>query len=91
MNYYAEKFEKYKLDMRRTWSTINEALNKIKKKDAFPNYFMVDGIKTHSKTDIANSFNSFFANIGKTLSEKIHCATSNTIDTYLKQNIICSF
>ena len=35
MNYYAEKFEKYKLDMRRTWSTINEALNKIKKKDAF--------------------------------------------------------
>ena len=51
--------------MRRTWSTINEALNKIKMKDAFPNYFMVDGIKTDSKTDIANSFNSFFANIGK--------------------------
>ena len=77
--------------MRRTWSTINEALNKIKKKDAFPNHFKVDGIKTDSKTDIANSFNSFFANIGKNLSEKIHCATSNTIDTYLKQNIICSF
>ena len=69
MNYYAEKFEKYKLDMRRTWSTINEALNKIKKNDAFSNYFIVDGIKTDSKTDIANSFNSFFANIGKNLSE----------------------
>ena len=38
MNYYAEKFDKYKLDMRRTWSTINEALNKMKKKDAFPEF-----------------------------------------------------
>ena len=56
--------------MRRTWFTINEALNKIKKQDAFPNYIMVDGIKTDSKTGIANSFNSFFANIGKNLSEK---------------------
>ena len=84
MNNYAEKFEKYKLDMHRTWSTITEALNKNEKKDAYPNYFMVDGFKTDSKTDIASSFNSFFANIGKNLSEKIHCATSNTIDTYLK-------
>ena len=77
--------------MRRTWSTINEALNKSKRKDSFPNYFMITGIKTNSKTDIANSFNSFFANIGKNVSEKIHCNTRNTIDTYLKQNIISSF
>ena len=51
---------------------------------------MAYGIKTNSKTDIANSFNSFFVNIGKNLSDKNTFATSNTIDTYLKQNIICS-
>ena len=56
--------------MRCIWSTLNEALNKIKKKDSFPNYFMVDGIKTNSKTDIANSFNSFFANIDKNYLKK---------------------
>ena len=75
--------------MRRAWSTINEALNKIKKEDFFlPNYFMVGGIKTNSKTVIENSFNSFSQDI---IRKKIHCATSNTIDTYLKQNIICPF
>ena len=77
--------------MRRTWSTINEALNKSQKKDYFPIYFMVDGKKTNSKTDIADSFNSFFANIDKKLSDKINCNTRNTINTYLKQNIISSF
>ena len=90
-DYYAEKFEKYKLNIRRTWSTINEALNKSEKKDYFPNYFIVDGNKTNCKTNIANSFNSFLANIGKNLSDKIHCDTRNTINTYLKQNIISSF
>ena len=90
-DYYAEKFEKYKLDIRRTWSIINEALNKSQKKDYFPNYFIVDGNKTNCKTNIANSFNSFFANIGKKLSDKINCDTRNTINTYLKQNIISSF
>ena len=52
---------------------------------------MVDGNKTNCKTNIASSFNYFFANIGKKLSDKIHCNTRNTINTYLKQNIISSF
>ena len=51
-----QKIEKYRLDMRRTWSVINETLNKSKKKESFPNYFVVGGIKTSSKTGIANSF-----------------------------------
>ena len=33
---------------------------------------------------------SNYANIGKKLSDKIHCNTRNTINSYLKQNIISS-
>ena len=66
-------------------------LNKNKDRDTFPNFFMINGNKTNSKQEIASSFNSFFANIGKHLSNQIHCSTPNTISTYMKQKIISSF
>ena len=89
--YYTKKFDEYKFNIRRTWSTINDVLNKNKNRDSFPNFFMINGNKTNSKQEIASSFNSFFANIGKHLSNKIHCDTPNTINTYMKQKIISSF
>ena len=72
--YYTKKFDEYKFNIRRTWSTINDVLNKNKNRDSFPNFFMINGNKTNSKQEIASSF-SFFANIGKHLSNKIHCDT----------------
>ena len=62
-----------------------------KKRDSFPNFFVINGNKTNSKQEIASSFNLFFANIGKHLSQNIHCDTKNTINTYMKQKIISSF
>ena len=90
-DYYAKNFDEYKFNIRRTWSTINDVLNKNKKRDSFPNFFVINGNKTNSKQEIASSFNLFFANIGKNLSQNIHCDTRNTINTYMKQKIISSF
>ena len=85
-----KKIDEYKFNIRRTWSTINDVLKNNKTRDSFPNFFVINGNKTNSKQEIASSFNLFFANIGKNLSQNIHCDTRNTINTYMKQKIISS-
>ncbi len=61
--YYQACFKKYKHDMRKTWQTINEVLNKTRKKKTFPEYFKNENEHITDKLKIANHFNSFFVNI----------------------------
>ena len=69
-NYYANRLEQHKSAMRRTWSTINDILNKNRQKKLTLNYIVVKDKKIMSPVEIANQFNKFFSNIGKNLSEK---------------------
>ncbi len=69
--YYEACFEKYKHDINKMWKTINEVLNKRKKKKSFPEYFKNDNEKITDKLEIANHLNSFFINFGKKLGQKI--------------------
>ena len=50
--------------MKKTWSTINEVLNKTKMKKDFPDYFKIYGINVSNKKIIANKFNKYFIDIG---------------------------
>ena len=50
--------------MKKTWSTINEVLNKGKGKKEFPKYFNVNNSSVENNAEIADAFNDFFANIG---------------------------
>ena len=43
------------------------------------------------KQDIANQFNTFFANIGPNLSKKIPKHQDKSMESYLKENILCFF
>ena len=89
--YYQKQFELYKSDIRKTWSKINEIITKNKKMPEFPQYFMdKDKILTDDK-DIANCFNNFFVNVGPTLSKSIHVASNKSYQSYLTDQIACSF
>ena len=52
--YFERIFETYKNNMKKTWITIGESLNRHKKKSDIP-------------IDIANAFNSYFAAIGRNI------------------------
>ena len=91
MNYYGNTFEKYANDIKNTWKKINEVLNKCSNKKEFPDYFIIDDTKTQDKSNIANSFNTYFANIGPELSSKITSDSTNTINSYMKDRIVSSF
>ena len=72
--------QKYVSNIKQTWTTINEVLNKCNKKK-FLSYFVINGDKIDNKEDIANNFNSFFQNIGPTLSANIPQHKNITIKT----------
>ena len=85
-NYYVNRLEQHKSDMRRTWSTINDILNKNRQKKLTPNYIVVKDKKIMSSVEIANQFNNFFSNIGKNLSEKyVVILKKKHVSTFLKQ------
>ena len=91
IQYYAEQFDKNKSNIRHTWSTIKEILNKCKNKRDFPSSFTINGQDIDDKYDIANQFNSFFASVGANISGGIINNGSKTVSSYLKQRIECSF
>ncbi len=69
-SYYEIIFLKFKDDIRGTWKTINDILNKIKRNKSFPHCFKGGEIISTNKSIITNKFNSFFTNIGLNLSAK---------------------
>ena len=91
IRYYSDQFDKNKSNIRHTWSTIKEILNKCKDKKDFPTFFTIKGETITDKTDLSNNFNSFFANIGENLSSDIKYAGNKTTSSYLKQRVVCSF
>ena len=91
IKYYSDQFDKNKSNIRHTWSTIKEILNKCKDKKDFPTFFTIKGENITDKTDISNSFNSFFANIGANLSNDIKYMGNKTVSSYLKQRVVSSF
>ena len=40
--YYRKRFEKYKYDIKKTWCTIKELINRKSPKSNFPDYFQID-------------------------------------------------
>ena len=90
-SYYDKQFNKYRNDIQKTWNTIKGILNKNKQNNEFPNYFLLNNSKLTNKQDIANSFNTFFTNIGPTLSNKIQTDTTHSFAKYLTEEILLSF
>ena len=70
-DYFDRVFLTYKCDMKRTWQVISETLNRNKRKHDMPSLFTHEGRDLVDSTEIANAFNTYFANIGKNLSSQI--------------------
>ncbi len=85
--YYEKIFAKFKNDIRATWKTMNEILNRIKRKKSFPCFFKDGNNIISNKMNIANRFNSFFTNVGKKLNNAINMPHNKSFNDYLKKKI----
>ena len=66
--YYFDTFTSHKNNIKKTWKTIDETLNRGKRRTQFPNKFTIDNKSITDHKEIADTFNNFFAYIGVKLS-----------------------
>ena len=90
-SYYDFRFNKCKGDIRKTWQSIKEVLNKTKQKSNFPNSFKINGEIVTDKQTIANNLNKYFAEIGSNLAAEINPTESNEFQNYLRTPCIQKF
>ena len=69
--YYEQLFEANKNDLRRTWNELRKVINKENNKKELPTTIKVNNLEITNKHEIADTFNNFFINIGKQVSETI--------------------
>ena len=85
-DYYTHIFNRHKNDIKKTWSLINETLNRNLKKQS-THEFLINDEMISDPIIIANKFNQYFAHIGSTLADKIPSAPhfnsylSNPVDS----------
>ncbi len=91
--YYEKVFQKYQSDIKNTWKTINTILDRTKKKKTFPLIFKDNEKIITNKIDIANRFNTFYADIGPQLAQKIVMPKGKSFKDYLtvKHNLAFKF
>ena len=70
-SYYDKKFLNAKNDLKETWKLIYEVINNRKRKPSSPSSFKSDSRVITDPLEIANSFCSYYTNIGPNLASKI--------------------
>ena len=92
-DFYIHIYNRRKNDIKKTWSLINETLNRnLRKQSTYE--FLVDDQMISNPVTIANKFNEYFAHIGSTLADKIPAAPhfnnylNNPVETKFSKNKI---
>lgn len=70
-NYYKTRFDKYKDDMKGTWQTIKEIINRNTNLNNLPTTFIIGNEEQNNPHNIVNAFNEYFVKIGPDLASKI--------------------
>ena len=66
-DYYKNVFRMYSFNLKKTWQTINDSLNRRNRRRDFPQEFqLANGTLISEPKHIANAFNDFFINVGDT-------------------------
>ena len=73
--HYTDRISECKGNMKESWKTINELLNK-RSKSSNIDCLNESGIETRNKKDVSNSMNNFFCTIGRELADKIQPASN---------------
>jgi len=68
--YVNESIEKYKGDLKKSWSILNDLIGK-QKCNRLPDNVKINGVEISDCHKIANSFNEFFTSVGTNLANKI--------------------
>ena len=83
--YYDQKFTEYRNNIVKSWKVIKEVINRSRK-STLSSKFTINNKIIKDDTEIADSFNKFYVNIGPSLAEKIPETDIDPI-SYIKKDI----
>ena len=86
IRYYDELFKSNKNNIKQTWVELKKIIGRQTKEHILPKSFTLNNMKLTDKTEIAESFNNYFVNIGKNIQNKIP-TQNETFEYYMDQNI----
>ena len=89
--YYQKQFNKFKNDIKNTWITIKQILNRTGNNGKLPEEFLIDNVPTSDPSVIANKFNVFFAEVGVRLTVNFDNADNVHFRDYLLNPTIHNF
>ena len=69
--YYEEQFTYFQSNLKKSWSLLHEAINKMPKKSDSVSSISVNNVAISDPLVIANHFNHFFTNVAVNLSKEI--------------------
>jgi trehalose/maltose hydrolase-like predicted phosphorylase len=69
--YYEKLFEKNKKNLKQIWTELRKVINKQNNKKELPTKIKINNLEITNKCEIAETFNNFFINIGKNISDSI--------------------
>ena len=84
----AKHFYSIKNNIKKNWSTIKETINRTNNTKYIPLIYHNDTI-IQDPTELANSFNSYFIDIGSNLADQI--SSEETFDSYLNEDFHPNF
>ena len=89
--HYHSIFEKYKHNIKKTWTDIKDLLQQSKVKRDFPNHFLINREEITDANNIANKFCEYFTNIGPSLAKNINMPKNIKVEDFLTSTRNCTF
>ena len=90
-NHYYSLFEKYKYNIKNTWTNIKDLLQQSKVKRDFSNHFTINGEEITDSNIIANKFCKYFTDIGPCLAKNIKMPKNINVKDFLTGTHGCTF
>ena len=90
-NHYFSLFQKYKYNIKNTWTNIKNLLQQSKVKRDFPNHFTINGEEITYSNIIANKFCKYFTDIGPSLAKNIKMPKNINVGDFLTGTHSCTF
>ena len=89
--HYHSILEKYKYNIKNTWTNIKDLLQQSRVKRDFPNHFLINGEEITDANNIANTFCEYFTNIGPSLAKNINMPKNIKVEDFLTSTQNCTF
>ena len=82
--YYMQKTENYRNNTKELWKIINKTISRHKNSGSIISHITIDGLKVQDPKEIANTFGSFYANLGANLANNI-TPSQTSVEDYLSK------